>query len=45
MANNIGYSGIPADNIGRAKHFYRSLFGRKIEPDTTLDPASAASLE
>ena len=45
MANNIGYSGIPADNIDRAKHFYRSLFGWKIEPDTTLDPASAASLE
>jgi predicted enzyme related to lactoylglutathione lyase len=42
---NIGYFEIPADNIGRAKHFYRSLLGWKIEPNTTLDPASAAALQ
>jgi predicted enzyme related to lactoylglutathione lyase len=42
---NIGYFEIPADNIGRAKHFYRSLFGWKIKPDTNLDPASAAAME
>jgi predicted enzyme related to lactoylglutathione lyase len=42
---NIGYFEIPADNIGRAKHFYRSLLGWKIEPDTNLDPASAAAMD
>jgi len=42
---NIGYFEIPADNIDRAKHFYRSLLGWKIEPDTNLDPASAAALQ
>jgi predicted enzyme related to lactoylglutathione lyase len=45
MPNNIGYFEIPADNIDRAKEFYRSLLGWKIEPATTLDPASAAALQ
>jgi uncharacterized protein len=46
MANNIGYFEIPADNIDRAKNFYRSLLGWKIEPTTTLkDPVSAAALQ
>jgi len=43
---NIGYFEVPADNIGRAKHFYRSLLGWKIEPTQTLmDPAGAAALQ
>jgi hypothetical protein len=43
---NIGYFEIPADNIDRAKHFYRSLLGWKIESTSTLmDPASAAALQ
>jgi predicted enzyme related to lactoylglutathione lyase len=43
---NIGYFEIPADNIDRAKHFYRSLLGWDIEPTTTLmDPAGAAALQ
>lgn len=42
---NIGYFEIPADNVDRAKHFYRSLLGWKIEPDTNLDPASAAAMQ
>jgi len=29
---NIAYFEIPADNIDRAKHFYRTLLGWKIEP-------------
>ena len=29
---NIGYFDIPADNVDRAKHFYRTLLGWKIEP-------------
>ncbi len=33
---NIVYFQIPADNIGRARKFYQSLLGWKIEPDTTL---------
>jgi len=42
---NIGYLEIPADNIDRAKHDYRSLFGWKIEPNTNLDPARAAAMQ
>ena len=39
---NIGYFEIPADNVDRAKHFYRSLLGWKIEPTATpMDPAAA----
>jgi len=34
---NIGFFQVPADNIGRAKKFYQSLLGWKIEPDTTLE--------
>ena len=45
MANNIGYFEIPADDIGRARKFYRSLFGWKIEPAKNIDPASAAALQ
>jgi hypothetical protein len=33
---NIAYFQIPADDVGRAKIFYQSLLGWKIEPDTAL---------
>jgi predicted enzyme related to lactoylglutathione lyase len=33
---NIAYFQIPADDVGRAKKFYQSLLGWKIEPNTTL---------
>jgi predicted enzyme related to lactoylglutathione lyase len=36
----IGYFGIPADDINRAKKFYASLLGWKIEPDTVLENKS-----
>ncbi|HEX3002214.1 MAG TPA: VOC family protein, partial [Methanoregula sp.] len=29
---NIAYFEIPADNVDRAKHFYHTLLGWKIEP-------------
>jgi predicted enzyme related to lactoylglutathione lyase len=29
---NIAYFEIPADNVDRAKHFYKNLLGWKIEP-------------
>ena len=32
---NIAYFEVPADNVGRAKKFYYSLFGWKIEPTGT----------
>ena len=32
----IAYFQIPADDVGRAKTFYQSLLGWKIEPDTAL---------
>jgi predicted enzyme related to lactoylglutathione lyase len=32
---NIAYFDIPADNVDRAKHFYKSLLGWKIEPAKT----------
>ena len=37
---NIGYFQIPADDVGRAKRFYQSLFGWKIEPNTVLPEKS-----
>lgn len=37
---NIGYFQIPADNVGRARNFYQSLLGWKIEPNTTLPNTS-----
>jgi len=45
MANNIRYSGIPTDNIGRAKKFYHALPGWKIEPATNPGPVNAAALQ
>jgi len=42
MANNIGYFEIPANNIDRAKHFYRSLLCLKIE-STSCDLPTADS--
>jgi len=37
---NIAYFQVPADDVGRAKKFYQSLLGWKIEPDTTLEDKS-----
>jgi len=37
---NIAYFQIPADDVDRAKKFYQSLLGWKIEPDTTLQDKS-----
>ena len=37
---NIGFFQIPADDLARARKFYRSLLGWKIEPDTTLENKS-----
>ena len=37
---NIAYFQIPADDVGRAKKFYQSLLGWKIEPDTALSDKS-----
>jgi predicted enzyme related to lactoylglutathione lyase len=37
---NIGYFQIPADDVGRARKFYQSLLGWKIEPDTILSDKS-----
>jgi predicted enzyme related to lactoylglutathione lyase len=37
---NIAYFQIPADDVGRARKFYQSLLGWKIEPDTTLEEKS-----
>src|SRR5512136_3046674 len=37
---NIGFFQIPADDVGRARTFYQSLLGWKIEPDTTLENKS-----
>jgi predicted enzyme related to lactoylglutathione lyase len=43
---NIAYFEIPADNIDRAKRFYQSVLGWKIEPTKTpMDPALAASMQ
>ncbi len=35
---NIVYFEIPADDVDRAKHFYHSLLGWKIEPTKVPDP-------
>ena len=43
---NIGYFMIPADNVDRAKHFYRSLLGWKIEPTSAfMDPSRMAAMQ
>jgi uncharacterized protein len=41
---NIAYFDIPADNVDRAKQFYSSLLGWKIEPTRVpMDPANKAA--
>ena len=43
---NIGHFIIPADNVDRAKHFYHSLLGWKIEPTKNpMDPAKMAAMQ
>jgi uncharacterized protein len=43
---NIAYFEIPADNIDRAKHFYRGLLGWKIVPSKIpMDTSKAASMQ
>jgi predicted enzyme related to lactoylglutathione lyase len=43
---NIAYFEIPADNVDRAKRFYQSALGWKIEPTKTpMDPALAESMQ
>jgi uncharacterized protein len=43
---NIAYFEIPAENVGRAKHFYHSLLGWKIEPTKSpMDPSKVASMQ
>jgi len=43
---NIAYFEIPADNVDRAKKFYHSLLGWKIEPTKTpMDPSKAAAMQ
>jgi predicted enzyme related to lactoylglutathione lyase len=37
---NIAYFQVPADDVGRARKFYQSLLGWKIEPDTNLPDKS-----
>jgi len=39
---NIVYFEIPADDIDRAKNFYHSLLGRKIEPNKVSIPDMAS---
>jgi uncharacterized protein len=40
---NIGHFMIPADDVGRARHFYSTLLGWKIEPSPIpLDPGMDA---
>jgi hypothetical protein len=43
---NIAYFEIPADNVDRAKHFYKNLLGWKIEPirTPTLDLKSTEAM-
>lgn len=44
--SNIAYFEIPVDNVDRAKHFYESLLGWKIEPSKTpMDPVEAAAMQ
>jgi predicted enzyme related to lactoylglutathione lyase len=42
---NVAYFQIPADDIDRAKKFYQSLLGWKIDPDTTLQERVTAVAE
>ena len=43
---NIAYFEIPADNVDRAKHFYHTLLGWKIEPTkTAMDPDMMKTME
>jgi len=43
---NIAYFEIPADNVDRAKHFYHSLLGWKIQPTKSpMDPSKVASMQ
>ena len=43
---NIAYFEIPADDVERAKRFYHSLLGWKIEPTKApMDPAMVASMQ
>jgi predicted enzyme related to lactoylglutathione lyase len=43
---NIAHFMIPADNVDRAKHFYRTLLGWKIEPaKTPTDPSKMAAMQ
>ena len=44
---NIAYFEIPADNVDRAKHFYKSLLGWKIAPvkAPSMDLGKMASME
>jgi len=43
---NIAYFEIPADNVDRAKQFYQSLLGWKIEPTTAgVDPEMVAATQ
>jgi predicted enzyme related to lactoylglutathione lyase len=43
---NIGHFMIPADNVERAKHFYHTLLGWKIEPTKNpMDPSQIAEMQ
>ena len=42
---NIVYFEIPVDNVDRAKHFYESLLGWKIEPNKTMDPVAVTAVQ
>jgi predicted enzyme related to lactoylglutathione lyase len=43
---NISHFMIPADNVDRAKHFYRTLLGWKIRPaDTPMAPSGVAAMQ
>lgn len=43
---NIAYFEIPADDVDRAKRFYQSLLGWKIEPTRAgLDPEAIAAMQ
>jgi predicted enzyme related to lactoylglutathione lyase len=43
---NIAYFEIPTENVDRARHFYHSLLGWKIEPTKSpMDPSKVASMQ
>jgi predicted enzyme related to lactoylglutathione lyase len=43
---HIGHFMIPADNVERAKHFYHTLLGWKIEPvKNSMDPPTMAAMQ